>query len=740
MSDVSRRDLFRLGAASSGALILGMVLPGCAASGERERSETDAWAPDAWLELHPDGRVVFTLERVEMGQGTYTGLTTLVAEELDMAPERIEVVFAPVDDVYINPDYGLQVTGGSSSLRTSWERVREAGARVRAVMLAAAAEVWQQPVASLSTEDGYVVRPESSQRIAYAELVALAARQSMPEQVTLRRPEDFRYIGRQNQRLDARAKVTGQAEYGLDVELTGMRYAVVARAPAIGARLVSFDDTRVREQPGVIDVLAIERGVAVVAESYWQALNARDELSIEWDESDAVKVTQDSVFRQYRQAADDSPGDTERSDGDAAQALEAADDVLEVEYEAPFLAHATMEPQNATAMITETGLEVWAPTQGPDMARIAAARTSGYSPGDIRVHTTFLGGGFGRRLTQEYVEEVAEIASQREEPIKLVWSREDDIQHDVFRPAMLHRFRGTVTDGQISAWDHQITGPLIFDWFARNAAAAQYPWAPRMFYNTLASMGRMTEDTFLTPKDHSATEGAVEVPYTVPDLRVRHTHSDAGVPVSYWRSVGHSHNGFAVETFMDELAHQAGEDPVQFRLRHLEGSPRHQRVLERAAKAADWSDPLPEGRARGVALHRSFGTFVAQVVEASIENGAIRVHRVTCAADCGQMVNPDIVRMQMEGGILFGLTAALYGEVDWDDNGRLKQSNFHNYRLMRHDETPELTVLLMENDESPQGVGEPGTPPAIPALGNALFALTGERQRRTPFQARSADA
>ncbi|MGM0450617.1 MAG: molybdopterin cofactor-binding domain-containing protein [Pseudomonadota bacterium] len=740
MTGVSRRELFRLGAAGSGALVLGMVLPGCATTGEREPTQAGAWAPNAWLELHPDGRIVFTLDRVEMGQGTYTGLTTLVAEELDVPPERIDVVFAPVGKAYINSQYGLQVTGGSASLRTSWEQLREAGARVRAVMLAAAGEVWQQPVEALETDDGYVMHPDSGQRIAYTGLLELAARQSMPDQVALRRPEDFRYIGRQDQRLDAHAKVTGEARFGIDVELDGMRYAVVARPPAIGARLVSFDDTKARELPGVIDVLAIERGVAVVAESYWRALKARDELNIEWDESDAVKVTQDSVFRQYRQAADDSAGDTERGDGDAAGVIEAADDMLEAEYEAPFLAHATMEPQNATAMVTEKGLEVWAPTQGPDMARIAAARTSGYSPGDVTIHTTFLGGGFGRRLTQEYVEEVAEIASQRDEPIKLVWSREDDIRHDVYRPAMLHRFRGALSDGRISAWDHQVTGPLIFDWFARNAAAAQYPWAPRMFYNTLASVGRMTEDTFLTPKDHSAIEGAVDVPYAVPDLRVRHTHSDAGVPISYWRSVGHSHNGFAVETFMDELAHQASEDPVQFRLRHLSDSPRHRAVLERAAEAAGWGRSLAEGRARGVALHRSFGTFVAQVVEASIEDGAVRVHRVTCAVDCGRMVNPDIVRMQMEGGILFGLTAALYGEVDWDDDGRLKQSNFHDYTLMRHDETPEIEILLAENDEPPQGVGEPGTPPAIPALGNALFALTGERQRRTPFRTRSADA
>lgn len=736
---VSRRDLFRIGAAGSGALVLSMTLPGCASRQGRAPTHEGGWAPNAWLELGPDGDVVFTLDRVEMGQGTYTGIPTLVAEELDVPPERIDVRFAPVGADYINPQYQLQVTGGSTSLRTSWSRIRTGAAKVRQVLLNSAAEVWQVEADELSTRDGVVRHPDGNQTLPYGELVSLAARQPLPDEVTLTKPGDFRYIGRHDRRLDARAKVTGEARFGIDVEREGLVYAVVTRPPRHGSRFVSVDDTQARDMPGVIDVVTIERGVAVVAEHYWQARQAQKKLDIRWDDTDAVRKDHEAVYREYRRAADDSSGDTERSEGDAMGRLDAAGDRVEAEYEAPFLAHATMEPQNATAEVTDTGMEVWAPTQGPDMARIAAARVSRFSPDEITVHTTFLGGGFGRRLTQEYVEEVAAIADRVERPVKLVWSREEDIRHDMYRPAMLHRFRASLDGGRIQAWDHQITGPLIFDWFARNAAAAQYPWAPKFLYDTMASMGRMTEDTFLTPKDHSAIEGAVEYPYGVPDIMVRHTHADAGIPVSYWRSVGHSHNGFAVETFMDELAHEAGEDPVEFRLRHLDDKPRHRRVLELAAEKADWSGSLPEGRARGVALHRSFGTYVAQVVEASIENQRIRVHRVVCATDCGQIVNPDVVRMQMEGGIIFGLTAALYGWIDWED-GQLQQSNFHDYTLMRHDETPRIDVILVDSDEGPQGVGEPGTPPAIPALGNALFALTGERQRRTPFQARAADA
>jgi len=736
--NVSRRDLFRLGAAGSGALVLSMTLPGCASRQGREPSHEGGWAPNAWLELDPEGNVIFTLARVEMGQGTYTGITTLVAEELDVTPEQIEIRFAPVGSDYTNPQYQLQVTGGSTSLRTSWEPIRAGAARVRHVLVKAAAEVWQVQSEQVTTRDGTAHHPDGHQVLPYGELVALAARQSLPDDVELKSKDDFRYIGKHDRRLDARAKVTGEAVFGIDVERDGLVYAVVTRPPMQGAWLESVDDAQAREMPGVIDVLTIDRGVAVVAETYWQARKAQEKLDIRWDETDAVTKDYKAVFTQYRRAADDSSGDTERSEGDAMGRLDATDNRFEAEYEAPFLAHATMEPQNATAEVTDTGMQVWAPTQGPDMARIAAARVSRFSPDEITVHTTFLGGGFGRRLTQEYVEEVAAIADRVERPIKLIWSREEDIRHDMYRPAMLHRFRAALDGSRIQAWDHQVTGPLIFDWFARNAAAAQYPWAPKFLYNTLASMGRMTEDTFLTPKDHSAIEGAVEYPYDVPDITVRHTHADAGIPVSYWRSVGHSHNGFAVETFMDELAHEAGEDPVAFRLKHLADMPRHRRVLELAAEKADWSGPLPEGRARGVALHRSFGTYVAQVVEASIENQRIRVHRVVCATDCGQMVNPDVVRMQMEGGIIFGLTAALYGWIDWED-GRLQQSNFHNYILMRHDETPQIDVILVDSDEGPQGVGEPGTPPAIPALGNALFALTGERQRGTPFSAGTAN-
>jgi isoquinoline 1-oxidoreductase/isoquinoline 1-oxidoreductase beta subunit len=424
---------------------------------------------------------------------------------------------------------------------------------------------------------------------------------------------------------------------------------------------------------------------------------------------------------------------SERSEGSFENASESAERVLEVEYTQPYLAHATLEPMNATAWYRNGQIEVWAPTQAPDLGRIAAARVTDLRPDDVTIHTTFLGGGFGRRLTQDYIEEVAAVAYRMDRPVKLIWSREEDTRHDVYRPAMLHRLKASLSGNELTGWHHQIVGPQILDWYVRNAAPAQYPWAPKFMYNTLGKVGLMAEG-IATPKDHSAIEGAIEYPYAVANIDVRHTHTDPGVPISWWRSVGYSHNGFAVETFMDELAHAAGEDPYRFRRRLVASEPRHLAVLDRAAEMAGWDKPAPEGRARGVALVRSFGTYVGQVVEASIENGAIRVHKVVCAVDCGQVINPRIVVDQIEGGILFGLTAALYGEITFA-NGEVQQSNFHDYPLMRLYERPEVEVEIIPSTASPTGVGEPGVPPVLPALGNALFALTGKRQRTLPLKA-----
>lgn len=730
---INRREFLKVSAGASGSLVVAMTLPGCAGVQTGYEAETGEWRPDAWLELTESGEIYFTLARVEMGQGTYTGLTTLVAEELEVAPEQITPRFAPVAPEYRNPLYKLQLTGGSTSVATSWEPLRLAGAEARQMLVMAAARVWNVEAGECKAREGRVVHPNGIDSLAYGKLVKLAATEVVRGDIALKPRSEWKYIGKQQARLDALAKSTGTAVYGIDVELPDMVYAVVSRSPRYGGRVRAFNADAVIAMPGVLDVFEIDRGVAVVADKYWRARKAQNALAIDWDFGNALSLSNEQVFASYRSAADDDPGESERSEGSFENAIESADRVLEAEYAQPYLAHATLEPMNATAWYRDGRIEVWAPTQAPDLGRIAAARVTDLSPDEVTIHTTFLGGGFGRRLTQDYIEEVAAVAYRTGRPVKLIWSREEDTRHDVYRPAMLHRLKASFSGDRLSGWHHQIVGPQILDWYVRNAAPAQYPWAPKFMYNTLGKVGLMAEG-IATPKDHSAIEGAIEYPYAVTNIDIRHTHTDPGVPISWWRSVGYSHNGFAVETFMDELAHEAGEDPYRFRRRLVASEPRHLAVLDRAAELAAWDQPSPEGRARGIALVRSFGTYVAQVVEAGIENGVIRVYKVFCAVDCGEVINPRIVVDQVEGGILFGLTAALYGEITFA-NGEVQQSNFHNYPLMRQYERPEVVVDIVASNASPTGVGEPGVPPVLPALGNALFALTGKRQRTLPLKA-----
>ncbi|WP_228301014.1 xanthine dehydrogenase family protein molybdopterin-binding subunit [Marinobacter lipolyticus] len=729
---MNRRDFLKVTGASSGSLVLALSLAGCAGVRAGYEEEEGSWRPDAWLELTTDNNVYFTLARVEMGQGTYTGLTTLVAEELEVEPASITPKFAPVAPEYRNPLYKLQLTGGSTSLATSWEPLRQAGAHAREMLILAAAKVWGVDHRECTAMDGQVRHPNGVDALAYGKLVQLASGEVVRHEVALKPPSQWRYIGRDRGRLDAEAKSTGTAEYGIDVELPDMVYAVVTRPPRHGGRVQSFNGADIEGMPGVLDVLEIERGVAIVASKYWQARKAQQQLKVEWDNTDALDLSTDDVFAHYHRAADEDAGERERNDGSFTGAAESAERVVEASYEQPYLAHATLEPMNATAWYRGNTMEVWAPTQAPDLGRIAAARVSDLSPSDVTINTTFLGGGFGRRLTQDYIEEAAAVAYRVKQPVKVIWSREEDTRHDLFRPAMLHRMKASVSGNQVTGWHHQVVGPQILDWYVRNAAPAQYPWSPKFLYDTLGRVGLMAEG-IATPKDMSAIEGAVDYPYEVANVEIRHTHTDPGVPITWWRSVGYSHNGFAAETFMDELAHETGNDPYDFRRGLLKDQPRHLAVLDRVAAIADWRAGAPAGRARGLALFQSFGTYVAQVIEASIENGEIRIHRVWCAVDCGQVVNPAIVRDQIEGGIIFGLTAALHGEITLE-NGAVQQSNFHDYALMRNYELPSVEVDVVDSTEPPTGVGEPGVPPVLPALGNALFALTGKRQRTLPLK------
>ena len=729
----SRRQFIKASVTAIGGFTLAVNLPGCATITGTGDVTAQAWEANAWLTISQESGIEFTLDRIEMGQGTTTGLTTLIAEELDVDPSDIRIKYAPVNNIYRNPDYGLQMTGGSNSLSSSWGQIRQAGAAARAMLVTAAAEVFGVSASQCRTENGQVLLIGAQKSLSYGALASLAASKSVPSEPTLKKASEFRYIGKQNARLDIAGKVNGTTAYGIDTDIEGMAYAVLSRSPVVGGKVKRFNASAALQSRGVIAVFEIYNGVAVVAEQYWLARKAQKLLEITWDEGALATLSSEDMFDTFKKAARDDEGDYAREDGDFKEALRQSARTIEVEYQTPFLAHATLEPMNCVVEVNEDAAKVWAPTQAPDLARIAVARVTDLSPSDVDVTVTALGGGFGRRLTQDFIEEAAAVAYQAKRPIKLMWSREEDTQHDWYRPATYHKLKATLSqNGEVTGWDQQIVAPKLFDWFIRDAAPAQYPWAPKFMYGVLGSAG-LAMQGIAVPNDETAVEGAAHIPYHIANLQVRHTHADIGVPVSFWRSVGHSQNAFYVESFIDELAHETAADPYQFRRSLLKKHPRHQKVLDLVAKHAHWTSDLPEGRYKGIAVHESFRSYVAQVVEISIEYGEIKVHRVVCVVDCGVVVNPDVVKAQMEGGIIFALTAALYGEISLK-NGRVEQSNFDDYALLRMHETPKIEVHFVDSNESPTGVGEPAVPPLAPALANAVFAATGKRLRSLPLK------
>lgn len=733
-NSLNRRDFLKTSGLASGALLISVALPGCSSLGHKGMVSQQQWQASAWVRIDTDDKVTFVLDRVEMGQGTYSGLVTLLCEELEVEPASVAVEFAEVDSIYNNPLYKLQITGGSTSIASSYERIRIAGATAREMLKQAAARLLNEPVASLRCEQGQVFSA-NRQPIRYGQLVHLAAVESVPGNLELKQPEQFRYIGKNAQRLDTRGKITGQAQYGIDVELPGMLYAVVSRAPAYGGTVKTYDASAAKAAAGVVDILEVaaagRHGIAVVARSYWQARKAQQLLKIEW-QTPANAPSDASVWLQYEQDLDQDSGDTLRNDGNFRRAAKQASRQLNAEYRLPYLAHATLEPQVCVVSANRHGMEVWAPTQAPSLARIAAAKHSRYSVDDILVHTTWIGGGFGRRLMQDYVAECAFIADRLQQPVKLIFSREEDTQHDYYRPASLHRLTATFdAQGQLNGWQHRLAHPKVMHWFVPDAAAAQYHFMPKFMFSTLAVAGKLGEG-ILAPNDTSGYEGANDLPYAIDNLRMDFVHSEPGVPVGYWRAVGHSHNGFVTESFIDELAHQQQQDPLAFRRRLLQQHPRALAVLDKAAALASWGQPLP-GCKQGLAIHKSFGSWVAQIADVQVQNGSIRVKRVVCVVDCGVVVNPDIVRAQMEGGIIFGLTAALYGKINLL-NGAVQQSNFHDYPLLRLEETPAIEVAIIDSTAEPTGAGEPGVPPLAAAVANAVFVATGQRLRQLPLQ------
>jgi isoquinoline 1-oxidoreductase beta subunit len=708
---LTRRRFLQSSAIAGVGLLVGFDLR----LGKAAAQTGSVFAPNAFLRIAPDNTVTIIAKHIEFGQGTYTGLATILAEELDADWSQVRVESAPADAArYNNLLFGaVQGTGGSTAMANSWEQLRKAGAMARAMLVAAAAQEWGVPATEIAVERGVLSHARTGRRATFGDLALKAAALPPPADVKLKDPNDFKLIGRRLPRQDSRSKTDGSAQFTLDVYLPDMLTAVIARPPRFGAKVRSFDASGALQVKGVTDVVQVPAGIAVLARSFWAARQGRQALTIDWDESGAERRGSDELFAAYRVLAR-QPGARARRDGDPEAAIAGAARVLEAVYEFPYLAHAPMEPLDCVVRLTPDGCELWAGSQLQTIDQQVAAAVIGLPPEKVQIHTLLAGGSFGRRATPngDVAGEAASIAKAigGRQPVKLVWTREDDITGGRYRPLYVHRLRaGLDPAGRLVGWEHRIVGQSIMK-------------------------GTASESAFVKNGiDESSVEGAVDLPYDIPSLGVELHTTEVGVPVLWWRSVGHTHTAFSTETFLDELAHAAGRDPVDFRRTLLKHHPLHLGVLELAAQKAGWDVPLPQGRARGIAVHESFRSFVAQVAEVSLgRDGLPKVERVVCAVDCGVAVNPDVIRAQMEGGIGYGLGGGLWSEITLVQ-GRVQQSNFDTYRPLRIEEMPQVEVYIVPSAAPPTGVGEPGVPPIAPAVANALFHLTGRRVRRLPL-------
>lgn len=709
---INRRNFLKTSAAVGGGLLISLYLPEFAGAAEKFSEESPAtFAPNAFIRIGTDDIITVIINKSEMGQGPYTSLPMLAAEELEADWSKVRYEPAPVDAAYNHPVFGIQMTGGSTSTASEWERFRKAGATARMMLIAAAAQNWNVDAQSLKAEKSFVIHAPSNRRASFGSLADAAAKLQPPKDVSLKDPKDYKIIGRSTRRLDTPAKVNGSAEFGIDVQAPGLFTAVIARAPVFGGKVVSFNADKARAVPGVKEVVQIPSGVAVVATGFWPAKLGRDKLEIKWDDGVNANLSTTAMREEFAKLAQ-SPGLVARKVGDPAKALASAAKTVTAEFEVPYLAHATMEPLNCVVDLKSDACEIWCGTQFQTGDRMAAATIAGLKPEQVTIHTTFLGGGFGRRANpaNDFVSEAVHVAKAIKVPVKVIWTREDDMRGGYYRPMWYDRMVGGVdAAGNPIAWTHTIVGQSII---------AGTPFE-----------GAMVKDGI----DDSSVEGAADLLYGIPNLQVDLHTAKLSIPVLWWRSVGHSHNGFAVEAFFDELAHAGGQDPFELRRKLLVNQPRMKALIELVAEKAKWGSPVAPGRGRGIATHFSFDSYVAQVAEVSVDKmGEVHVHKVVCAIDCGRVINPDSVVAQMQGGIVFGLSAALKDAITFE-NGRVQQGNFHNYQMLRINETPEIEVHLMPSTEPPTGVGEPGVPPVAPAVANAIFAATGKRIRRLPI-------
>ena len=705
----SRRDFCKNGALLGTGLVLGFYLPGCQKK-EIIPPATGPFKANAFIRIAPDETITFFINKSEMGQGVYTSLPMLIAEELEVDWQKIRIEAAPVAPEYNHTQWGkIQGTGGSTSIRSTWDQLRTAGASGRTMLIQAAAGIWEVPPESCRAEAGRVIHPKGQKTLSYGVLVGAAAKLQPPKQVPLKPAANFKIIGKPRPRLDTPAKVNGTAEFGIDVKRPNLLTAVIARPPVFGAKLKDFNAEMTRAVPGVKEVVAVDSGVAVVAESFWAAKLGRDALTIVWDEGPLAKFDSAVQGKEYEALAQ-IPGLIATNRGDAAAALAAAAEKIEAIYEMPYLAHATMEPLNCVADVRADSCEIWVGTQMQTLDRDAAAAVTGLPPEKVTLHTTFLGGGFGRRAVGDshFVREAVQVSKAMQAPVKVVWTREDDIRGGFYRPRAYHSVRAALGEDKLPvAWQQRIVCQSIVK-------------------GTPFEEGLMKEGI-----DHTSVEGIADLSYAVPNLQVEYQMAPDGVPVLWWRSVGHSFTAFAKECFIDELANAAGQDPLAYRKQLLVEHPRQIALLDLLAEKAGWGK-LEKGMGQGLAIHESFGSIVAQVAEVIVEDGKIKVPRVVCAVDCGQTVNPDTIVAQMQSGIFFGMAAALHGAITFK-NGRVEQSNFHDYPMPRLAEMPAVEVHIMPSTEKPGGIGEPGVPPIAPAIANAVFAATKMRLRTLPL-------
>ncbi|MEB4642576.1 xanthine dehydrogenase family protein molybdopterin-binding subunit [Burkholderia contaminans] len=716
LPDIARRRFL-----TAGALLVGFSLaaparafmrePDLAAVGALDASGTgfDGFVPNGFIRIGVDGRIVLVVPSVEMGQGIATGEAMMLAEELEVELDQVEVVMAPADaHAYTQSLLKAQATGGSTSVRAYFGPLRSAGAAARTMLVGAAAERWHVPATECSVSRAIITHDPTGRTLSFGAVASAARRQPMPTRVALKPPSRFRLIGKSTKRVDTPAKVDGTATFGIDVHVAGMRVAALVMSPTIGGKVHRVDDRAARAMPGVIDVLRIDDAVAVVGENYWIARRALAQLQVEWEAGPNAALTSSALANQLRDARGTpilgkQVGDPER------KLNEASNHRIDSVYTLPYLAHAALEPINTTVHVRPDGCDIWVGTQVPQTARIVAAQITGLSMEQVVVRNHLIGGGFGRRLAVDTIEQAVRFARQVTYPLKVIWTREQDIQHDRFRPAYHDTISATLgADGMPAAWIHRTRCSTVRSYYDRK------PWP----------QGQL---------DHDAVAGAADLPYEIAAMRSDWVRQDGPVALNWWRGVGETHNVFVVESFLDELAHAAKRDPIEYRRALLRQNPRSLAVLDRAAKAAGWGDPLPPRCGRGVSLHDSFGTHAALVVEIEVDpQGDIRLRRATAVVDCGIAVNPDSVVAQVQGGVLFGLSAALYNAITIE-NGVVQQSNFHDYRQIRMNEVPPFEVIVMPSEESPGGLGEVGTVSAAPALANAIFAATGVRQRSLPI-------